>query len=104
VAFIRTEDFFSILKRGVVGTHHHGPPPHASLPCRVWNALFDQGLNDTDRAALILKGKAAAHLSAEWPARSLTTFKHRSEFAGAQALDALTHIFLFDRPDKAISG
>ena len=38
------ENFFSIFKRGVIGTYHHLSDAHiAPLPCRVRYALQHQG-------------------------------------------------------------
>jgi transposase-like protein len=66
------ENYFSILKRGIVGTYHHVSETHlhrygAEFDFR-YNHRSGQGWSDRDRATAMLKGyrRQAPHLSADW--------------------------------------
>jgi transposase-like protein len=58
------ENFFSILKRGVVGTYHHMSATHMHRYLAEFDMRYStKGENDTDRAALILKGMEGRRLT-----------------------------------------
>lgn len=61
------EGYFSILKRGLVGTFHHVGSQHLQRYCTEfdfrYNARVTLGFNDTDRADLALKGIAGKRLT-----------------------------------------
>ncbi len=51
------ENFFSIFKRGVIGTYHHMSEAHLGRYCAEFDCRYNtRELNDTERAAEILKG------------------------------------------------
>jgi transposase-like protein len=61
------EGYFSILKRGIIGTYHHVSVKH--LPRYLaefdqrYNARSSRGVNDAARAALVLKGTIGKRLT-----------------------------------------
>jgi len=61
------EGFFSILKRGLVGTFHHVAPKHLDRYCTEFNFRYNTrtslGFTDADRAALALKGISGKRLT-----------------------------------------
>jgi transposase-like protein len=75
------EGFFSILKRGIVGTYHHVSPKHLARYCAEFDFRYNNretkvkvngkwekaGLNDTERAAAILAGAKGKRLTYQQP-------------------------------------
>ncbi len=61
------EGFFSILKRGLVGTFHHVAPKHLDRYCQEFNFRYNTrtalGFTDADRARLALKGISGKRLT-----------------------------------------
>ena len=58
------ENFFSILKRGVVGTYHHWSPAHMHRYLAEFDMRYStKAANDGERAALILKGMEGRRLT-----------------------------------------
>lgn len=61
------EGFFSILKRGLIGTFHHVAPKHLQRYSEEFSFRYNTrtalGYSDTDRAALALKGIAGKRLT-----------------------------------------
>src|SRR4051794_8874671 len=58
------ENFFSILKRGVIGVYHHWSPAHFHRYLAEFDMRYStKTLNDTERAALILKGMEGRRLT-----------------------------------------
>jgi transposase-like protein len=58
------ENFFSILKRGVIGTYHHMSATHMHRYLAEFDMRYStKTANDTDRAALILKGMEGRRLT-----------------------------------------
>ena len=58
------ENFFSIFKRGVIGTYHHMSEAHLGRYCAEFDLRYNtRGLNDGERAALILKGGEGRRLT-----------------------------------------
>jgi hypothetical protein len=58
------ENFFSILKRGVIGTYHHWSAAHLHRYLGEFDMRYStKGETDTDRAASILKGMEGLRLS-----------------------------------------
>ena len=66
------EGFFSILKRGLVGTFHHVAPKHLNRYVSVfafrYNTRTSQGCTDVERAAITIKGTAGKRLTYRLPA------------------------------------
>ena len=66
------EGFFSILKRGLVGTFHHGAPKHLNRYVSEfafrYNTRTSQGCTDVERAAIAIKGAAGKRLTYRLPA------------------------------------
>lgn len=51
------ENFFSIFKRGVIGTYHHMSEAHLGRYCREFDLRYNtRTMTDAERAAVILKG------------------------------------------------
>ena len=58
------ENFFSIFKRGVIGTYHHMSEAHLGRYCAEFDLRYNtRELNDTERAAMILKGGEGRRLT-----------------------------------------
>jgi len=71
------EGFFSILKRGIIGTFHHVSPQHLQRYCAEFDFRYNNretkekldgrwvktGLNDTERAAALLVGAKGKRLT-----------------------------------------
>ena len=51
------ENYFSILKRGIIGTYHHVSQAHLKRYLVEWDFKWNtRKMNDGERAALIAKG------------------------------------------------
>jgi transposase-like protein len=51
------ENFFSIFKRGVIGTYHHMSEAHLGRYCREFDLRYNtRAMNDSERALIIVKG------------------------------------------------
>ena len=61
------EGYFSILKRGLIGTFHHVGEQHLQRYCNEFDFRYNSrtalGFNDTDRTNLALKGIAGKRLT-----------------------------------------
>lgn len=58
------ENFFSIFKRGVIGTYHHLSEAHLGRYCREFDFRYNtRTLDDADRAAIALKGMEGKRLT-----------------------------------------
>jgi len=58
------ENFFSIFKRGVIGTYHHMSEAHLGRYCREFDFRYNtRKITDGERAALILKGTEGKRLT-----------------------------------------
>jgi len=58
------ENFFSIFKRGVIGTYHHMSEAHLGRYCAEFDCRYNsRELNDGERAALILTGTEGKRLT-----------------------------------------
>jgi transposase-like protein len=58
------ENFFSILKRGVIGTYHHWSPIHMHRYLAEFDMRYStKSVTDGERAALILKGMVGRRLT-----------------------------------------
>ena len=58
------ENFFSIFKRGVIGTYHHMSEAHLGRYCAEFDLRYNtRSMNDGERAALILKGSVGRRLT-----------------------------------------
>lgn len=58
------ENFFSIFKRGVIGTYHHMSEAHLGRYCREFDMRYStRDMTDGERAALILKGMEGRRLT-----------------------------------------
>ena len=58
------ENFFSIFKRGVIGTYHHMSEAHLGRYCREFDFRYNtRAMSDGDRAALALKGGEGKRLT-----------------------------------------
>ena len=58
------ENFFSIFKRGVIGTYHHMSEAHLGRYCAEFDLRYNtRDMNDGERAALILKGAVGRRLT-----------------------------------------
>jgi hypothetical protein len=58
------ENFFSIFKRGVIGTYHHMSEAHLHRYCREFDMRYStRDITDGERAALILKGAEGRRLT-----------------------------------------
>ena len=58
------EGFFSIFKRGVIGTYHHMSEAHLGRYCAEFDLRYNtRAMNDGERAALILKGGEGRRLT-----------------------------------------
>jgi transposase-like protein len=62
------ENFFSIFKRGVIGTYHHMSGAHLHRYCREFDLRYNtRELTDGERAAVILKGMEGKRLTYRRP-------------------------------------
>lgn len=58
------ENFFSIFKRGVIGTYHHMSEAHLGRYCREFDLRYNtRTLTDGERAAAIVKGMVGRRLT-----------------------------------------
>ncbi|MBA16598.1 MAG: IS1595 family transposase [Sphingomonas sp.] len=58
------ENFFSILKRGVIGTYHHMSEAHLGRYCAEFDLRYNtRDMTDGERAAVILKGGIGRRLT-----------------------------------------
>lgn len=58
------ENFFSIFKRGVIGSYHHMSEAHLGRYCAEFDLRYNtRGITDGERAALILKGGEGRRLT-----------------------------------------
>ena len=58
------ENFFSIFKRGVIGTYHHMSEAHLGRYCNEFDFRYNtREMNDSERAALALKGGEGKRLT-----------------------------------------
>lgn len=58
------ENFFSIFKRGVIGTYHHMSEAHLGRYCREFDMRYNsRTLTDGERAAAIVKGMVGRRLT-----------------------------------------
>ena len=58
------ENFFSIFKRGVIGTYHHMSEAHLGRYCREFDLRYNtRELTDGERAAVIVKGMEGKRLT-----------------------------------------
>jgi transposase-like protein len=68
------ESFFAIMKRGVTGTFHSVSEQHLQRYCDEfafrWNTRSSLGIEDTERAALAIKGAAGKRLTYRQPDRT----------------------------------
>jgi len=58
------ENFFSIFKRGVIGTYHHMSEAHLARYCAEFDLRYNtRSMTDGERAAVILKGGEGRRLT-----------------------------------------
>ena len=58
------ENFFSIFKRGIIGTYHHLSEAHLGRYCREFDMRYNsRDMNDAERAAEIVKGFVGRRLT-----------------------------------------
>ena len=58
------ENFFSIFKRGVIGTYHHMSEAHLGSYCAEFDLRYNtRDMNDGERAEMILKGGEGRRLT-----------------------------------------
>jgi transposase-like protein len=58
------ENFFSIFKRGLIGTYHHMSEAHLGRYCREFDLRYNtRTLTDGERASVILKGMEGKRLT-----------------------------------------
>lgn len=58
------ENFFSIFKRGVIGTYHHMSEAHLGRYCAEFDLRYNtRDMTDAERAAVILKGAEGRRLT-----------------------------------------
>lgn len=58
------ENFFSIFKRGVIGTYHHMSEAHLGRYCREFDLRYNtRTMDDAERASVILKGTEGKRLT-----------------------------------------
>ncbi|MFC4290974.1 IS1595 family transposase [Sphingorhabdus arenilitoris] len=59
-----TENFFSIFKRGVIGTYHHMSEAHLGRYCKEFDFRYNtREMTDTERAAVAIKGMEGKRLT-----------------------------------------
>jgi transposase-like protein len=65
------ENYFSILKRGIIGTYHHVSETHLYRYAAEFDFRYNRrsglGVNDTDRAAAAIRGIAGKRLTYRQP-------------------------------------
>lgn len=62
------ENFFSIFKRGVIGTYHHMSEAHLGRYCKEFDFRYNtRSMTDSERAALAVKGAAGKRLMYNQP-------------------------------------
>ncbi len=62
------ENFFSIFKRGVIGTYHHMSEAHLARYCREFDFRYNtRKISDTERTALAVKGARGKRLMYRQP-------------------------------------
>ena len=62
------ENFFSIFKRGVIGTYHHMSEAHLARYCREFDFRYNtRSLSDTERTAEAVKGARGKRLMYRQP-------------------------------------
>lgn len=65
------EGYFSILKRGIIGTYHHVSPKHLKRYLAEFDFRYNErmalGVNDTERATKALKGVVGKRLTYRQP-------------------------------------
>ena len=63
------EGYFAILKRGIIGTYHHVSEQHLARYLAEFSFRYSNrerlGVNDTQRASLVLKGAKGKRLTYE---------------------------------------
>ena len=65
------ESFFSLLKRGIVGSFHHVSVEHLDRYCDEFGFRWDtRGLNDSDRTAIALKQAKGKRLTYRQPTKA----------------------------------
>jgi len=58
------ENFFSIFKRGVIGTYHHMSEAHLGRYCSEFDLRYNtREMSDGERAAIIVKGMEGKRLT-----------------------------------------
>ena len=58
------ENFFSIFKRGVIGTYHHMSEAHLGRYCREFDLRYNtREMTDSERASVIVKGMEGKRLT-----------------------------------------
>ena len=58
------ENFFSIFKRGVIGTYHHMSEAHLGRYCKEFDFRYNtRAMSDGERAAIALKGAVGKRLT-----------------------------------------
>jgi transposase-like protein len=58
------ENFFSVFKRGVIGTYHHMSEAHLGRYCREFDLRYNtRTMTDGERAAVMLKGMEGKRLT-----------------------------------------
>ena len=58
------ENYFSIFKRGVIGTYHHMSEAHLGRYCREFDLRYNtREMTDGERAAVMLKGMEGKRLT-----------------------------------------
>ena len=64
------ENFFSIFKRGVIGTYHHMSEAHLGRYCKEFDFRYNtRAMTDGERAALALKGAEGKRLTYRRPSQ-----------------------------------
>lgn len=64
----RAENFFSIFKRGIIGTYHHMSEAHLHRYCREFDMRYStRDATDAERSAMILKGMEGRRLTYRRP-------------------------------------
>ena len=62
------ENFFSIFKRGVIGTYHHMSEAHLGRYCKEFDFRYNtRAMTDSERAALAVKGAVGKRLMYQQP-------------------------------------
>jgi hypothetical protein len=62
------ENFFSIFKRGIIGTYHHMSEAHLDRYCAEFDFRYNhKSITDAERAAIALKGAEGKRLTYRQP-------------------------------------